>query len=566
MKKRISSIALTIAMLLVLAAGCTGGTTDQTAEVSAQTSASETPAQASEAAPSSADNTGSETAASSEVAGPWRADELITLTYWQAWPPFLSAISDPGDAMMFDELEKRLNVRLEITAVSTETSKEQFQLMCASGDYTDLIQGAARSYVGGSQKGIEDGVLVDLLPLIEEYTTAYKGYMDNDENLRKTLTNDAGCIPQLFGLYEEEYYTDQGLWIRQDFLDTVGMDIPQTVDEMQTVLTAFRDELNLSDPIVVLFKGSLNNLATAYGAVNMVEDGKVVYNLSTESYKNYMLKMHEWYENKLISIDFPTYNYSETKPPQDLVYGDKAGVFNEDVASISGYVADSDNPNFALSAVPQLLLTKGDKLTTGFIPKIVSDRYSISLSTACNEQEAAMRFLDYLYTEEGMILGNWGVEGVTYEVDANGELQFTDLILNNPDGLPFQLTQSLLINPGFPCTIDLNVERLSYNDAQLEAVDVWNSNFKSYENTLPGWSLEPEDNNSVLSYTTEETERRGALASEINTYVREMRLKFIVGDVDIEAEYDNYAKTLENLGLSEMIAIDQAAYDRYMSK
>ena len=127
-------------------------------------------------------------------------EEETTLTYWQAWPPFLSEISEPSDAAMFEKLAEVTGVKLEISAVSTETAADDFMLRCASGDLTDMVQNAATQYTGGGAKAIEDDVIMDLLPLIDEYTVNYYNIIYSDPNIYKNLVNDEGQVPALIGL------------------------------------------------------------------------------------------------------------------------------------------------------------------------------------------------------------------------------------------------------------------------------------------------------------------------------------------------------------------------------
>lgn len=200
MKYRLLALLLALVLSLGMLTAC--GSTGTTSESPAQTSESPdaTPAveteepevMSSESAPAGeseivpSEPPASEEPAPEEPVTTKLSDELVTLTYWQAWPPFLSSISEPQDAAMFAELEEILNVRLEITAVDTETSAEKLSLMCASGDMTDMIQGM-RNYSGGSTKALDDEVIIDLLPLIEEYAPNYWSIMQSDDNIYKKL-------------------------------------------------------------------------------------------------------------------------------------------------------------------------------------------------------------------------------------------------------------------------------------------------------------------------------------------------------------------------------------------
>lgn len=567
MKKRIVSLLIALTMLSAMLAGCGGGgTSDQGASSAPETkqegaASAAAPTEAPEPAStldeaSTPDDSAAETTSDRpEVTYPL-VEEETTLTYWQAWPPFLSEISEPSDAAMFDKLAEATGVRLEISAVSTETAADDFMLRCASGDLTDMVQNAATQYTGGGAKAIEDDVIMDLLPLIDEYTVNYYNIINSDPNIYKNLVNDEGQVPALIGMYTDYYYTDQGFWIRQDILDKTGLSIPKTVPELDAVLEAFKD-LGLTDSLVVLSEGKCDLLDVAYGATDRLVDGKIQPAALTDNYRDYLKKLHEYYEKGYISVDFVTYNESDTKPPQDVIFNDMGGIFKEDVASIAGYLKSTNTPGFDLQPMGQIRLNEGDRLDTGFIGVKAADKYSLSISTQCSDPKLAIQYMDYLFSEEGHMLANYGIEGETYTME-NGEPQFTDLILNNPQGFDWQLCQSLYINPGFPCLTDLSVQEMTYTDAQKAAVPTWVEAYDSSDETMP--------NERWLSYTTEESQHKADLQSDIETYQTEMRLKFITGQLDIDAEWDNYCTALEGMGIHTMEEINQAAVDRYLAK
>lgn len=567
MKKRIVSLLIALTMLSAMLAGCGGGgTSDQgassapeTKQEGAASAAAPTeapkPASTPDEASTPDDSAAETTSDRPEVTYPL-VEEETTLTYWQAWPPFLSEISEPSDAAMFDKLAEATGVRLEISAVSTETAADDFMLRCASGDLTDMVQNAATQYTGGGAKAIEDDVILDLLPLIDEYTVNYYNIINSDPNIYKNLVNDEGQVPALIGMYTDYYYTDQGFWIRQDILDKTGLSIPKTVPELDAVLKAFKD-LGLTDSLVVLSEGKCDLLEVAYGANDRLVDGKIQPGALTDNYRDYLKKLHEYYQKGYISVDFVTYNESDTKPPQDVVFNDMGGIFKEDVAAIAGYLNSTNTPGFDLQPMGQIRLNEGDRLDTGFIGVKAADKFSLSISTQCSDPKLAIQYMDYLFSEEGHMLANYGIEGQTYTME-NGEPQFTDLILNNPQGFDWQLCQSLYINPGFPCLTDLSVQEMTYTDAQKAAVPTWVEAYDSSDETMP--------NERWLSYTTEESQHKADLQSDIETYQTEMRLKFITGQLDIDAEWDNYCTALEGMGIHTMEEINQAAVDRYLAK
>lgn len=567
MKKKLLSLLLVSALLSAMLAGCgspkasdqgSSAPADSAASAASAAAPEETPQEAPsvpEAASSEEASTSEQLSDRPEVTYPLTEEEKV-LTYWQAWPPFLSEISEPSDAAMFEKLAEATGVRLEISAVSTETASDDFMLRCASGDLTDMVQNAATQYTGGGAKAIEDDVIMDLLPLIDEYTVNYYNIIYSDPNIYKNLVNDEGQVPSLIGMYTDYYYTDQGYWIRQDILGKTGLEVPKTVDQLDTALEAFHD-MGLTDALMVLSEGKCDMLEVAYGATDRLVDGKIQPAALTDNYKEYLKKLHDYYQKGYISVDFVTYTESDTKPPQNVVFNDMTAIFKEDVAAISGYLSSSNTPGFDLQPMGQIRLHEGDRLDTGFIGVKAADKYSLSISTQCADPKLAMQYMDYLFSEEGHMLANFGIEGQTYTM-IDGEPQFTDLILNNPQGFDWQLCQSLYINPGFPCLTDLSVQEMTYTDAQKAAVPTWVEAYDSADETMP--------NERWLSFTTEESQHKADLQNDIETYQTEMRLKFITGQLDIDAEWDNYCAALEGMGIHTMEEITQAAVDRYLAK
>ena len=139
MKKSLLALILALAMMVMLFAGCGNAATSAAEAVAsaaegAAEEAAEAAGEAAEAvegaveeavAPAEAEASAAEEPAETEAVEPAfeieypLVDEPTTLTYWQAWPPFLNEISEPKDAAMFAKLEEITGIHLDITAVST---------------------------------------------------------------------------------------------------------------------------------------------------------------------------------------------------------------------------------------------------------------------------------------------------------------------------------------------------------------------------------------------------------------------------------------------------------------
>lgn len=70
---------------------------------------------------------------------------------------------------------------------------------------------------------------------------------------------------------------------------------------------------------------------------------------------------------------------------------------------------------------------------------------------------------------------------------------------------------------------------------------------------------------NFILYNTEESETRASYRADIETYVEEMSLKFIMGTESFD-NFENYQETLKSMHLDELIAADQSAMERFEAR
>jgi putative aldouronate transport system substrate-binding protein len=151
-------------------------------------------------------------------------------------------------------------------------------------------------------------------------------------------------------------------------------------------------------------------------------------------------------------------------------------------------------------------------------------------------------------SDEAQDLYVWGMEGLTYEVDADGVRHF--LPKCTEDTIWYQ---GLGINaPNMP-----SQQSVPATDVLLAAWHVQNDrDFEEPYIVAPF----PE----VYS-TEEEAEISGMYQVDIQTYVDENAVAFITGTKNLEEDFDAYIATLESMQIGEMLKIRQAQYDRFAS-
>ena len=179
----------------------------------------------------------------------------------------------------------------------------------------------------------------------------------------------------------------------------------------------------------------------------------------------------------------------------------------------------------------------------------------LAITTACKNKEAAAKFLNYGYTEEGHMFMNYGIEGETYIIE-DGIPTFTDLIINNPNGLTKQQAQAQYMrswNYGAFVQEKTNQNPKQQIKQQEEAIATW-SNTDARSHVLPSITIAQD---SVSEYTK--------LSGDVSTYIDEMFVKFVT-NIEPLSNFDAYLSTLKEMGVETMIQIQQDALDEFNAR
>lgn len=571
--KRLLSILLAMCMLLTMAA-CGGGGTSASEEkpVSAAeetttpeaSKPAEAPQQASEAEPSAEEESVLEDSAAQEpeTLAPLSypvSDGSTTLTYWYSYPPFVpNFLDDVSNKEIYQAINQAVGVNIQVVGYSLVNANEQFQLMVASGDYTDIIYSFGSNYSGSIEGAVEDEIITDLGPYLEEYAPDYMNYILTDEEVALAVHTDAGYVPAFAGIGDENVSVNGGQIIRTDYLDAIGKEMPTTYDELEEVLTAFKNELNVPSPYWSNPSGYVVEMTAGYGIYPgfYVDDGQVRYGFYDKGYFDYLTMMNRWYETGLLYADFAAQQNLQQFPDSSLVTNNQVGVWFNSLNEMTAYTPETaTDPNFAITGMPILTREKGE--TTHFCTAFsrVSVNSGNFISTNCKDLELAMAWCNYWYTEKGTLLANYGIEGESYEM-VDGKPQFTDLVTNNPD-MAFDIAISVYceFNGGGYYVLNEKTDS-NYSEVQLQARKNWLEN-------SDGANIYP----SYAALNAEESAIYGAKIGDVDTYVEEMTLKYITGAEPLTDEsFQTYQATLDGFGMQECIQVYQNAYDRYLAR
>ncbi|EJW97007.1 family 1 extracellular solute-binding protein, partial [gut metagenome] len=178
----------------------------------------------------------------------------------------------------FQKLEEKTNVHVEWNMSSDDGWKEKKGLLFA-GELPDAFYGQAILTDVDVVKYASQGLLIPLDDLIEKYAPNIKRLLDENDEYRKVMTAPDGHIYSLPNLTELSPKTHDKLFINKTWLDQLNLPIPETVDEFEKTLIAFRDndmngngDKNDEIPFSFLYNRKENGLFSLFGSFGQVDN------------------------------------------------------------------------------------------------------------------------------------------------------------------------------------------------------------------------------------------------------------------------------------------------------
>lgn len=485
-------------------------------------------------------------------------DEPITIDFMTRKPP--TTAEDYNEVRVWQEYEELTNIHIDWGLVPTEGFSEKSNISLAGGDYPEAFYTAKFSDVDIMKYG-EQGVFLELNDLIDDYMPNVKQLFEDYPEIEAAMTNADGKIYSLPTVYSPDFESMTSNikpWIREDWLEELDMDMPQTTDEFYEYLKAVKEE-NPGDNgdaipygagdfggLIGWLKGSFDvgNKGRKQGFVDLdPETDELRFFRTSDNYKELLQYINKLYSEGLIDQKIFTIETNE--------YHEKGsqGRYGSTVTTSPETRFGTDN----FVGAPQLEGPNGDRQWVYKTAPVVHK--AAFVITDKNEHPAATaRWVDYFYGDEGGTALFMGVEGESYEESEDGTLEYTDEINDNPDGLTFEQALRPYITwlgGGYPALVqDEYFKGAESSPEALEATEV----------------LEPDMVDEVwpaFPFTVEENQKLTSLKADIEKYVEEMEDKFIAGKESF-SDWDEYVETLEKMGLDEYMELQESGYERFL--
>ncbi len=508
MKKRIAVIFLASLFLITLFAGCsTGGSTTTTAAAT--------------------------TAAGAATTTAVEKKDDITVNMWIVEnPSYLYA----KDLVCERAINAATGVYFNVTPFQDGIT-DKINLGLASGELPDLAAafGPSEAAVWGLQ-----GALVNYegkLTAMPNYQAWLAAQQEGYTNMFYTADGGLYVTPQIgYGMGN-----NSTIWeYRKDLFEKYQIAVPKTEVELHDACLKLKEAYPDSYPLANRsWPGILDRIVWqwggGYGMYYSNADSAWIYGSTAEPMKECITWLHQMWKDELI----PTNWFSMTTADwQEIVSTNKGFVFNDYYGRLDTYTnaMKTDNPDVQFAFMDpfegggsgvKTFNAQSQLLTSGYVT-FVSSPYIDRL----------LDMFDWMYSEDGITAMNWGIEGESYTVNADGTKSHIGIVAGQSNFFDYP-TKYGFYQRGFYLNCDTVAMNTFASESAREAIKKIGEFSGEYR--LP-----------AISWSDKNLEQYNILNDPINTAMQQALGDFVSGQRSLD-DWDAYVQEIEKLGLQDLI-------------
>ena len=420
-----------------------------------------------------------------------------------------------------------------------------------------------------------------------ELTPNIQAMFDEEPDAKTLAANIDGAIYSIPKFQGKWPATNSVLFINQQWLDNLGLEMPSTFSELKEVLTAFRDKDangngDPSDEIPLDFSAGTNNawFNSAYSLTKLIgsmgiqltdwgqdayfaEDGKIKCYAVDERYKLFMKYAADLYANGLINTNAITNDYSMF---QSLSRGNENG--DALVGVVFGWEeTDKFGPELYSQYKPVPPLEYDIDCEPGTYDVRWSNDFNVLnyasnrvvINANCKNVDAALAFVDRFYdpaVSVQVLFG--GISDGCVENTGDNSFKVLDPLDPSTDSGTWKWTSSMADNGPMYIRRNTEIEFAKDMTYALEERTV-------YEDTLAKADKEDTYPQMFMKYSQEDQNTMALTQANINNIIDNQWSLWLTGQADIDSTWDSYVESVEAAGLSQVLEIRQAAFDSYLS-
>ena len=458
--------------------------------------------------------------------------------------------------LFFQRMEERTGIHVEPKQYLTEASWQAAKdaMLAGTVELPDAFFKADMT-THETRAWFEAGKIIDLKPYLEEHAPNLWALLYANPEWLEAVTLPTGEIVALPAIDPLQF--TNAMWINSVWLQRAGLTVPTTAEELVKVLRVFRDrDMNgngkRDDEVPLTFSSlwDLRFLAHAFGInandyyITTDANGVVSQILTTDENRAFLTWLHEMWEEELLDgngfsgLRDLALKTSQQEEDADIVYG----------------VMMSSSPAQLVSATAmkeyillEPLVYNGRQTYRDLTGDII--RGTFVITSACADPASLLKWVDYLYTEDGFILSEAGL--------ADEEFYYND------DGTwLWETTKETLLSTVLPAATirsGITMPGVSSVDFQLRIDDT--ATLQVVKSLLQLKQIDQLPYPQVY-LTQEQQSRVDELIWNIGKYAEYQMVWFVTGDTEINDEtWNAFCQQVKALGIDEMVSIWQTAAD-----
>ena len=458
------------------------------------------------------------------------------------------------------KIEEDTELKIQWVGIPEASYNDQVAIMIAAGDLPDAFIGQIPNFAQFLDS------FVKMNDMIDDYAPSLKEFFDKYPNIKL-----AGMFPDgsVYGLPEVQldgYVAGKSLAINKKWLDAVGMEMPETADELFDVLMAFKTQdpngNGQADEIPFAFykDRKFDILKSAFGFAGydekdykypylQVEDGKVDFYPVSENYHAYLQYLNKLYSNGLIDpngfiqeeVDmiakgtndqigvFPNYSYD------DITVGDYAGDYT--------YLLPLKDSNGERHYQP-----------SAWSGTVIVNQFAITNN--CPYPEAMLRLYDYINSSfDNRLLFGWGPKDMAWVDNGDGTIsKKADPVLEGYNSYAeVRHTLSMGIKGIFLWTEEDNAKFAVTSDREIKYMERQEPYMDcAVKEFLPEGQDYPEN-----------TQEINVLLTELRTYMDNFMAESVMNGID-DAKWQKHLEDCRKFSYERYTELNQEYYDRMM--
>ena len=484
----------------------------------------------------------------------------------------------------------KIQFQFQQTAMDTATAQQKRQLALASGDYPDLfflipwVDAFTKAEV---QKLGQQGVAVPLESLIKQYAPNIQKALDSNKTLKAMSVAPDGhiyALPQWADCFHCTY--PDKLWINSTWLKKLNLQVPKTTDDLRKVLEAFKtqdpngdgkaDEIPMTtdkgdSSLIAFLMGAFayDPVGANNGVRSLLElnGDKVETPIDKANWREGLKYINSLYKEGLIDPASFTQNSDALQAIGNNPAAVEIGSAPVLWPGIFVQLGSKDGRDKQYDAVPPLTGPEGKSYTGYNNPTSTGYTFMLTNKSSTEARIAAIKMLDYIYTDEGQLQTWGGAEGVGWVKPGTGDVAL------DPNATPMYKPlpgANVPKNSQWGALAQYN-NTLAFRNAQVVPQDIYAEaglERRLFQATQPYVShvdksmVFPE---ASIWYDPKNASEMATLKTNLDDYVTQGELAFITGQKNIDTDWDAWVKGLDGLGMPRYLELNQQAYDKYKS-